>query len=209
MAFNVASDHIGKRIGRLTVLARAANDGTQSAWFCACDCGNFVIKNSTYLRRGKLVSCGCAYRDSKVGKPFYETHRMSGHPLYKTWTAMKQRCENPNARGYDDYGGRGIRVCERWQTFENFLADMGERPEGMTLDRFPGVNGNYEPGNCRWATKAEQSRNTRVNISITIDGETKVLADWCRQFGVKYTTVYCRITKQNMTPVEALTKEAA
>ena len=118
-----------------------------------CDCGNIKDVWLTHIRRGTTISCGCL-----TG----EKHGLSGHYLYKTWGTMKQRCYNPNNHKYPLYGGRGIRVCDRWlNSFSNFLKDMGDRPEGMTLDRFPNKDGNYEPNNCRWATDSEQNYNRR------------------------------------------------
>lgn len=105
---------------------------------------------------------------------------------------MIQRCENPNATGYERYGGRGIQVCERWRTFENFYAGMGERPEGMTLDRID-VDGNYEPSNCRWATDREQTRNASHNHRLTYGGETLTVAEWAEKTGLPYGVIYDRL----------------
>lgn len=127
-------------------------------------------------------------------EPMKTQHRMSAHPLYHTWENMRQRCNNPNNTGYQWYGGRGITVCERWDSFANFVADMGKRPDGMTLDRID-VNGNYEPDNCKWSTQTEQMRNQRLmksnktgttgvwwnkkdkhyQVHIRVDGKSKYL----------------------------------
>lgn len=107
---------------------------------------------------------------------------------------MIERCRNPNATGYQHYGGRGIRVCARWLSFEAFLADMGERPEGTTLDRRE-VNGHYEPGNCRWATRSMQSRNTRRKRMVAFRGEEIPLVDACNALGLRYVTVYSRLRR--------------
>lgn len=113
-------------------------------------------------------------------------------PTYSSWAAMLKRCANPNATGYEHYGGRGIRVCEAWQAFENFLADMGERPVGMTLDRID-VNGNYEPGNCRWATRKQQERNTRQTRWLDYDGRKWCATDLAEHLGVARHVLYGRI----------------
>jgi hypothetical protein len=106
---------------------------------------------------------------------------------------MMTRCRNPNDAGYHNYGGRGITVCERWSKFENFLADMGERPEGQTLDRYPNNNGNYEPANCRWASHAEQQLNTRKVQVITFGGKTMSMRGWARNLGVSWGTLRHRL----------------
>lgn len=115
-------------------------------------------------------------------------------PTYETWRGMRDRCSNPKHKWFKNYGGRGIRVCDRWQKFENFLADMGERPKGKFIDRIRNPEG-YQPGNCRWVTRSEQMRNTRVNKVFTVRGITACLAELCETFGVQYARVYRRIRK--------------
>lgn len=138
----------------------------------------------------------------RYNRPFGNTYRqVHGHSknnlggrssTYSAWQKMKERCGNPSCDSYPTYGGRGIQVCPRWQKFENFLADMGERLDGMQLDRIDS-NGNYEPGNCRWASPKQQARNRRSNRLITFIGEKKSLAQWCEDFGLKYHTVWQRL----------------
>jgi hypothetical protein len=129
------------------------------------------------------------------------THGQTGSPTYSSWKAMRARCQNPNAHRYESYGGRGITVCERWQDFDVFLADMGERPEGSTLDRIDN-NGPYSPENCRWATQAEQIRNRNSGLhSFTIDGKTQCLTDWAVQFGIPRSVVYHRVNRLHW-PIE-------
>src|SRR5690242_14931199 len=112
---------------------------------------------------------------------------------YGSWMAMRQRCGNPRCRRYSDYGGRGIRICERWNDFASFLDDMGERPKGTSIDRYPDPDGNYEPGNCRWATAEEQSRNRTSTKLLTFRGLTKPMCDWAEDIGICYMTLVKRI----------------
>lgn len=152
----------GERIGRLTVVAY---EPESRGYLCRCDCGKDTVVQTTSLTRGTTQSCGCLARDvARERRTHGHSRARGGRPshTYKTWQAMRQRCTNPQSAKWDQYGGRGIEVCGRWQTFENFLADMGERPEGMTLDRIDG-DGNYEPRNCRWADAATQSNNRTKN----------------------------------------------
>jgi hypothetical protein len=165
---------IGQRFGRLTVVANAGTPrgSTQRrrAWFCRCDCGTELILPQTNLKTGNTKSCGCynveqcEQRVGELGSNYRHGHQLNRRPspTMRSYDAMHGRCERPSVNGYARYGGRGIKVCERWSGpngFLNFLADMGERPKGHTIDRFPNNKGNYEPGNCRWATSSQQNRN--------------------------------------------------
>lgn len=159
-------DLTGQRFGRLTVIELAPKPwrGASSDWLCRCDCGAETIGCSGSLVRGITRSCGCIRRERITAAN--TTHGLVGTAEYQSWSAMKARCTNSNDPAYPRYGGRGISVCDRWQKFENFLADMGPRPGGnaipwserTTLDRIDN-DGNYEPGNCRWADWATQRTN--------------------------------------------------
>jgi hypothetical protein len=152
---------VGERFGRLVVVEGGFKKWRKAAYRCRCDCGAESILAVSNLVSGNTRSCGCLSRDRKVERGRASAkHRMIKTPTYYSWSGMVQRCTNPKSKQWPDYGGRGITVCDRWLTFANFLADMGERPRGLSIDRI-NVNGSYEPGNCRWATAAEQAQNQR------------------------------------------------
>lgn len=153
----------GQVFGRLTVIERFRSRNGRVTWVCRCACGKLHEAVSNALTSGHTKSCGCwkDERNTSTAPTHGHASRKTGlSPTYQSWRGMWTRCTNPNVKSYKDYGGRGITICSRWERFENFLADMGERPAGRTLDR-ENVNGNYEPGNCRWATRKEQAMNTQ------------------------------------------------
>lgn len=152
-------DLTGKKFGRWTVAGIGEKKGKHFSWVCLCDCGETRAVSGPSLRNGVSTSCGC-YR-SDVNAAIHKTHGMAKSKLNVVWSGMKARCSNPNHESYANYGGRGIKVCDRWKTFDNFLADMGQTyRDGLSIDRVDN-DGDYEPNNCRWATLAEQATNKR------------------------------------------------
>lgn len=192
-------DRTGHRYGRLTVLRRAENDKHgNTRWECLCDCGTFTVVNSSAFWAGRTRSCGCRFNKRST------THGLHGTRTYKVWGAMKDRCSNPNNKAYRHYGGRGIKVCERWMKFENFLADMGEVPEGMSIERVD-VNGDYCPDNCVWLPLAKQNKNTRTNVRVTYKGREMIALDFAREIGRNRNLIYCWL-KQGLTPEQIAAK---
>lgn len=145
--------------------------------------------------------------NQKLGGESSRKHGMHGTPTYHSWNGMTQRCLNPNNKRWNSYGGSEVTVCDRWLTFENFFADMGVRPEGKTIDRYPDPFGNYEPGNCRWATPQEQQNNMRSHHVITFQGKTQILSDWSKELGIGTTTIFTRL-KRGWTVERALSKSS-
>lgn len=174
----------GQRFGRLIAIEIAGKQRKMNTWRCICDCGNETITTATRLKSGKTRSCGCL-----AG----ERHGMAGTRTYRIWGLMKDRCNNPKSRVYAWYGGRGIKVCDRWNdSFSAFFEDMGECPPNLSIDRID-PNGHYEPNNCRWATDIEQARNTRTNRILTIDGQSKTVAEWSEITGISTSTIHRRL----------------
>ena len=193
-------DLTGKRFGMLTVDKKAGVTNNKTMWLCKCDCGNTTVVPTAYLNNGHTKSCGCG--NSK----FHTSHGMSRSHTYTVWHGMMTRVsDNPSSQGYKNYGSRGVTVCERWHKFENFLADMGECPEKMSIDRID-VNGNYEPSNCRWATQKQQMNNTRSNHIITFNGKSMTIQQWSDYIGIPGQTLRTRI-KRGWSIEDALTKK--
>jgi len=152
---------VGMRFGRLLVIARAPNYRGFSQWVCKCDCGKESITANVRLMRG-VQSCGCLCKEKTLEA--IVTHGLSRTRVYKIWAGMLKRCENEKDKSYRYYGGRGIKVCASWHDFQLFYADMGE-PNGLTIDRIKNDK-DYEPGNCRWATRLTQAQNRRKAITV-------------------------------------------
>jgi len=178
-------DVTGKKFGRLTAKAYLG----KSYWSCICDCGNTAEVTMYRMKSGNTTSCGCRKR-SVLGEATTK-HGKAGTRTHRIWKAMRSRCNNPNLPRYKDYGGRGITVCKRWEKFENFLADMGEAPKGMSIDRVNNDKG-YSPKNCKWATTKEQNNNTRNTIRV----KGKTLMQIVKETGISYSTLYWRYRKQ-------------
>lgn len=177
-------DLSGQVFGRLTVLRRAPNQGRQTMFLCRCECtGAEVTVNANSLTRGLTASCGCIR--SEVMQVIKRTHGATvgreRSRTYRIWTNMWTRIRNPKTINYHRYGGRGLRVCERWRSFENFLADLGECPSGHTIERVNNSLG-YAPGNCIWATNLVQQANRCNNVRLELNGEWAIQAEWARRF---------------------------
>ncbi len=187
-------DLVGQKFHRLTVTCFSGLDkGNNSLWQCLCECGNIVVVGGNRLRHktAPTKSCGCL-KIERI-KQSNTTHGMSRTPTYKSWRSMIDRCSNLKTSGYEDYGGRGIIVCEQWRSsFEVFLEDMGVRPEDSSIERLD-PDGNYEPDNCIWASDIEQNNNLRTNHYLTFQDETLTLAEWARIKGLTYNTISMRL----------------
>lgn len=201
-----------KLYGRLSVIGEPykkeyGTKGRKATFIeCLCICG--VVKNYRldHLKDGRSQSCGCLQRQNTSKSNKTHGHSVNGRQSseYSIWRSMISRCTNSNNGGFNHYGGRGIKVSKRWQKFENFLHDMGLRPDGMSLDRID-VNGSYCRENCRWSTAKEQANNTRRNILVTAFGKTQTLAQWSEEVNIKYNVLWFRLVKFNWPPEKALT----
>ena len=196
-------DLTGRRYGKLVVLNRDENNkGRNVKWVCVCDCGSQTTVCGNDLKAGKTVSCGCLRKEGS-----HRTHSMSRTRLYRIWGNMKSRCTNSNVKQYKDYGARGITVCQEWmdsfETFKEWAMANGYSEE-LTIDRID-VNGNYNPSNCRWITRKEQSLNRTDNHWLNYKGETKTIAEWSAITGIHRATIESRL-RNGMTTEQALEK---
>lgn len=180
----------GQRYARLAVISEAPKRGPHKYWLCVCTCGKYTTVNQGNLRGGHTQSCGCWKQDKALGNQHARLHGDSRSPEWISWSAMLDRCK----RREKDYVQRGIKVCKRWRTYQNFLSDMGRKPSPQhTLDRWPNNNGNYEPGNCRWATPIQQQNNTRRTIRVAYNGKMHTLREVQELTGISATLLRKRI----------------
>ena len=199
--FCTAIDRVGQKYGRLTVLERAGTSGGQAAWICECECGGgkLTIARGNHLARGQVRSCGCLRTEAAL-RAAHSLHRIEHgmsrrgqhSPEYNSYCSAKGRCENPNNTAFACYGGRGIKFL--YTSFQEFFADLGPKPPGLTVERINN-NGNYEPGNCRWATYLEQGNNKRNNRQLTAFGQTQTLAQWAQEYAVPAPTLHSRLRR--------------
>jgi hypothetical protein len=197
---------VGKKFGRLVVLSYSGVINERTHWLCRCSCGTEKIVSSNSLQKHNTRSCGCLALETKSANgKLNSKHRHK--PTYTSWCCMHRRCTDPGDISYKNYGGRGIKVCKRWAVYEQFLADMGERPVGTSLDRLR-VNGNYTPANCKWSTPSEQSTNQRQRYNVrklTFRNKTKTISEWSRLTGISVVAIHIRL-RAGWAIEKALTK---
>jgi hypothetical protein len=189
------SDLLGCRFDRWTVICNADKKHGQKVYLCRCDCGNEKEVYATSLKQGKSKSCGCLQKELRT------THGKTGTKTFNVWYGMIRRCTDKNHHNYEKYKDRG--VSDEWLDFDVFLSDMGEVPEGMTLDRIDNEKG-YSKENCRWATTDQQARNRKDNINITFKGVTKTVSEFAREYKINPTTLHQRISKYGWSLERAL-----
>jgi len=192
---------VGQIFGRLTVISEGERSGKGNYirnWNCVCDCGGINSITQGSLIRGLTNSCGCIHKEvmSVVKTTHGESKKGLNSREYRIWSGIKTRCYNTKNKRYNSYGGRGIKVCDRWlNSFEIFLSDMGRRPStNHSIDRID-VNADYEPSNCKWATTKEQSRNTTKNHWIEFDGRRQIITDWATELGTYDSYIGYRLKK--------------
>lgn len=182
----------GDKFARLIVKTISHIKKGKRYWVCECDCGGTVVTSTTHLRSGNTRSCGCILNELIKSRSL---SRRRNSPEYQVWMSMRSRCNNAKHRSYAVYGGRGIKVCKRWDDFDLFLKDMGPRPSlEHSIDRINN-DGNYEPANCKWSTKKEQNRNSSNNLILTLNGVEKAAAQWAEDLGMIVQTIYSRKLK--------------
>ena len=192
-------DISGQRFENLTAIAYSHTSKTHAYWSFKCECGEVVVRNGNDVRRGRIKSCGCRQRKSSI-----KSHGDAKTRLYQCWKGMKARCSTNMA-----YVSKGIEVCDEWAesygSFKSWALSNGYT-DSLTLDRIDG-SGNYEPDNCRWATPKQQVNNINTNIILTYRDQTKTLAEWCDELGLKYATVWRRLKRTNMSVEDALKRK--
>lgn len=205
-----AGFEVGTQFAFLTIVSadqRRRSDGfMQDIYVCRCVCGNELVKSKPELRKNPDTRCRqCAGEQAAVTRG---CDGRDGTPTHNSWKAMHTRCYQPSHAAYPRYGGRGITVCRRWHDYDNFVADMGERPEGTSLERKKNDKG-YSLSNCYWATPTQQQRNRRSNRYLTADGRTQLLADWAKELGTAPTTIWLRLEKLGWSEQDACTVPVA
>lgn len=199
-------DEVGRRYGRLTVISRVSDEGKKNRrrWLCKCDCETLIVIRQIHLRNGNTRSCGCFQRERNRERTFSHGECYPRTKEYNTWCGMKSRCFNPKHEYYKNYGGRGITVCPQWLgSYPAFLADVGRAPSPKhTLGRIDN-DGNYEPGNTRWETRAQQSNNRRNNRLVTVGNETRTITEWALDSGMTHELIYLRL-KRGWSPIDAV-----
>lgn len=205
MPITFKTDYAGQVFGKLTVLHFLPTEGRHAKWLCKCECGNEKAVMSQALVSGATVSCGCVGKEQR--RVANTSHGEAGNAkrsgAYSSWANMMMRCEWGGHPSYEEYGAKGIRVCERWHAFENFKSDMGERPRGGSIDRIDNRKG-YEPGNCRWATRLEQALNTSRTAKVVYRGELVTVDSLCRSLGLSKAAVRARASRRGNDYVSAL-----
>lgn len=187
---------IGKKFGRLTVIKRVENTkNNKTQWLCKCDCGNYIKVQSYLLTHNYTKSCGCIAIEKLKKRSI--THGLSKSKIYAVYCTIKARCNNPNNNVYQYYGAKGVKLCSEWLNFENFYnwAINNGYKEGLSIDRI-NVNGDYEPSNCRWATKEEQSNNRSNNHLITYNNQIHTISEWSKITGLTKSAIQYRLSKK-------------
>lgn len=195
----------GERFGKLVALRRLEHQSSISFWLCQCDCGETTTVRLGNLRNGHTTSCGCIKLEMEHGLRHGHDRAGKRTRTLRCWAGAKTRCFNPKNPSYPRWGGRGITMCDEWRnSFAAFLRDMGECPEGKSLDRIDN-NGNYEPENCRWSTLDEQARNKRNNIWVDLNGQKVTLKDFARAKQINYYSLHKLMNYHNQ-PAEVIAK---
>ena len=188
-------DLIGQKFKRLVVIRKnGKDDNNHVLWLCLCHCGQEAIVQSSHLITGHTQSCGCLKKEGNNTRHGHAKNDQLSE-VYKAWANMIQRCTNPHATNYHNYGGKGIEVCNRWMKFENFLTDMGDTPKGGQIDRIDNSS-NYCKSNCRWVTSIRNRHNRRTNRLITFNGKTQCIALWAEEVGISKYVIYKRLNRK-------------